>query len=150
VDYPPLYALARFDRLIERLSRSTAADALAEAADQARPVLATALDRARTRGPSSAQDAALLTIACIEAGRAQDLDPAWQTTILKSQRFDGGWPGEPFAAAPNRGRSVTWYSSATLTTALCYDALRRGAFDQHRLRESPGDVTDVTTSASRT
>jgi hypothetical protein len=42
---------------------------------------------------------------------------------LRSQRFDGSWLGEPFAAAPNRGGAVSWYSSTTLTTALCLDAL---------------------------
>ncbi len=39
------------------------------------------------------------------------------------QRFDGSWIGEPFAVAPNRGWHVSAYSSTTLTTALCYDAL---------------------------
>ena len=95
-----------------------------EQATAARTELAGALDRACARGPRSAQEAALLTIACLEAGRADAIDPAWRTTMLKSQDFDGGWTGEAFAAAPNRGRSVTWYSSSTLTTALCYDALR--------------------------
>jgi hypothetical protein len=73
----------------------------------------------------TAQDAALLTWACLEAGERGLVDPAWIGTVLKGQRFDGSWSAEPFAAAPNRGGSVTWYSSTTLTGALCYNALTR-------------------------
>ena len=87
--------------------------------------MASELDRARRRGPATAQDAALLSVACLEAGQAQRIDPGWTMRILKGQGFDGGWAAEPFAAAPNRGNAVTWYASTTLTTALCYDALQR-------------------------
>jgi hypothetical protein len=80
-----------------------------------------------SRGASGAQDAALLTTACLEADRAELVDPSWITSILKRQRFDGAWEGEPFAATPNRGTALTWYSTATLTTVLCYDALSRFA-----------------------
>src|SRR5215210_4992833 len=86
-----------------------------------------ALDDATTRPPRTAQEAALLTIASLDLVGLDRVDPRWSTLILKRQRFDGGWDGEPFAAAPNRGASVTWYASATLTTALCYDALVRAS-----------------------
>jgi hypothetical protein len=79
-------------------------------------------DRARTP-----QDAALRTLACTEADRADLLEPGWRSIILRGQRMDGSWLPESFAAAPNRGGSVTWYSSATLTTALCFAALSRGS-----------------------
>ena len=59
--------------------------------------------------------------------RSEKLDPRWRTTILKGQSFDGSWIGERFAAAPNRGLAVTWYSSSLLTSALCYDALMSSA-----------------------
>jgi hypothetical protein len=45
------------------------------------------------------------------------------STILKHQRFDGGWPAETFAMAPNRGQRASAYSSSILTTALCHAAL---------------------------
>ena len=79
---------------------------------------------ARRRPPRSA---ALLTVACIDGGRPDLLREEWTTRILRAQRSDGSWIGEPFAAAPNRGHSVSWYSSSMLTTALCYDALGRAA-----------------------
>jgi hypothetical protein len=121
VNYPPLYALAIFLRLVGQLSDTVFAGRAAEA----RAILVGELERARSVPVVEAQDAALLMIACFDADRADLVDPTWITTILKGQRFDGSWMGEPFAAAPNRGRYVTWYASTTLTTALCYDALKR-------------------------
>ena len=124
VNYPPLFALATFARLITKLE--DAGQELLDrtgkrAASQARRVLVIALDRAIQRQVLSAQHAALLTIACLEMNHPHS---RWQATILKGQRFDGSWISEPFAAAPNRGIAVTWYSSTLLTTALCYQALR--------------------------
>jgi hypothetical protein len=71
------------------------------------------------------QDAALLVLACLHAGEPRLLRSRWISVMLKQQRHDGGWAAEPFAATPNRGGSVTWYGTKTLTTALCYDALKR-------------------------
>ena len=90
----------------------------------------------------------MLTIACLEAGRADAVDPEWRTTMLKSHRSDGGWSGEAFAAAPNRGRSVTWYSSSTLTTALCYDALLRTSSEPRTARVSAQRETKAVPPAS--
>lgn len=90
-------------------------------------MLNAALQRAVSRRPAAAQDAALLMLACQEANRKDLIDPAWPVQVLKRQRFDGSWVAEPFAAAPNRGGSVSWYSSTLLTTSLCYDALLRHA-----------------------
>ncbi len=114
VNYPPLYALAAFLRLTSRLEASGA-----------RSVLLDALARAAATHPRSAQEAALLTIASLDADRPDLVSDGWLAMMMKRQRFDGSWIGEPFAAAPNRGRAVTWYSSTILTTALCYDALGR-------------------------
>lgn len=126
VNYPPLFALAAFARLISKLE-SASQEFLdrtgTRAASKARQVLVAAFDRAIQRRVLSAQGAALLTIACLEMNSSEKRDPRWQTTILKKQRFDGSWIGEPFAAAPNRGLAVTWYSSTVLTSALCYQAL---------------------------
>jgi hypothetical protein len=51
----------------------------------------------------------------------------WVTLILKQQRYDGSWPGEPLFVTPTRGELAAWYSSATVTTAYCYQALRIAA-----------------------
>jgi hypothetical protein len=126
VNYPPVFALAVFGRLIAKVEDSGQGfiDGQAKrAAGKARRMLVSALDRAMERRVLTAQQAALLTIACLDLKCSEKADPRWQTTILKRQRFDGSWIGEPFAAAPNRGLAVTWYSSTLLTSALCYDAL---------------------------
>jgi len=73
--------------------------------------------------PRSPQEAALVTLACRDAGAPDRVDPRWLARILTQQRPDGSWPAEPFAPAPNRGGWVSWYSSSTLTTALCHSAL---------------------------
>jgi hypothetical protein len=124
VNYPPLYTLAVFLRLVGGLESGVCGNRLARRAHRTRARLAAALAEARRVPARTPQEAALLTIASVEGG-SDDLPPGWRATILERQQFDGRWAGEPFAAAPNRGRSVTWYASATLTTALCYDALRR-------------------------
>lgn len=122
VNYPPAFALAAFTRLA-----GLAADrsGLVEEAEATRSALRSELDRLCRFPARTAQDAALMTIACLDARRPDLLDTGWHETILKHQRFDGSWSPEPFAAAPNRGDAVTWYASATMTTALAYDALAR-------------------------
>ncbi len=126
VNYPPVYALATFGRLIAKLEdpdHGFLGGRGKHATRKTRRVLASAFERAIERKILTAQQAALLTIACRDVNRSEKPDPRWRTTILKRQRFDGSWIGEPFAAAPNRGLAVTWYSSTLLTSALCYDAL---------------------------
>ena len=127
VNYPPTFALGVFGRLIAGLEASTLGflrGRAKRAVDKAMGVLAVELDRAIARSVRTPQQAALLTTACLHMKRSEEVDPRWRTTILKGQSFDGGWIGEPFAAAPNRGLAVTWYSSRLLTSALCYDALK--------------------------
>lgn len=48
----------------------------------------------------------------------------WQDLILKNQSYDGGWPAEPLFVAPTRSETAAWYASRTVTTALCYRALK--------------------------
>jgi hypothetical protein len=122
VNYPPAFALAAFSRM-----SACAADriGLADEAGAAMSVLRSELDRQRSFPARTAQDAALIAIACLDAGCPELLDKRWRETILRQQRFDGSWSAEPFFAAPNRGHAVTWYASITMTTALAYDALER-------------------------
>jgi hypothetical protein len=129
INYPPLYALGAFFRLVHMLDAANGPVALGGIGD-ARAALTAELERVVSTSVVTAQDAALLILACHEANREDLIDPGWLVQVLKRQRFDGSWIGEPFAAAPNRGRSVSWYSSTLLTTALCYDALGRGAKGQ--------------------
>jgi len=136
VNYPPLYALGTFQKLIRRLASASVAPDLANGVDATSAALNAELDRATEARVVTAQHAALLIAACLAAGRPALIDRAWISAILKQQRFDGSWSGEPFFAAPNRGRWVTWYASTILTSALCYDALMRstGVGDFERLQ----------------
>jgi hypothetical protein len=127
VNYPPGYALGIFLRLAGSVQRAGMGSAVTTAAGEVFAVLDVALQEAVLVPPRSSQDAALKVIACHEARRGDLVDGRWIVQILKSQRFDGSWRSEPFAAAPNRGQGMTWYSSNQLTSALCYDALARTA-----------------------
>jgi hypothetical protein len=122
VNYPPGFALAAFSRLSACAAKRAG---LAKEAAAAVSVLRSELERQCRFSARTAQDAALVTIACFDAGSPELLDRRWQATILRQQRFDGSWSAEPFFAAPNRGHAVTWYASITMTTALAYDALER-------------------------
>jgi hypothetical protein len=132
VNYPPLYALGAFLRLIGRLAILSVSVTVTKTVDATRAALLEELERAARARVLTAQHAALLISACLDARRPDLIDRAWVSAILKQQRFDGSWSGEPFFAAPNRGRWVTWYASTILTSALCYDALMRSS----RLRDS--------------
>lgn len=136
VNYPPLYALATFLRLIGRLATRSVSPEVAKGVDATRAALLDELERATRARVIPAQHAALLISACHSARLPSLIDPAWVSAILKKQRFDGSWSGEPFFAAPNRGRWVTWYASTILTSALCYDALMRSSLrgDVERLQ----------------
>jgi hypothetical protein len=124
VNYPPLFAMGVYFRLLRLLEAHEGVPAV-RGIESARSALTDALQRAVSIKPASAQDAALLMLACHEANREDLIHADWTVQVLKRQRFDGSWVGEAFAAAPNRGRSVSWYSSTLLTTALCFDALAR-------------------------
>lgn len=127
INYPPRYALAVFFRLLECLSARRLSESMSVRLTAARTVLVGELERRSSAPVTSAQEAALAVLAAHAGGRKDLVRPGWITTILKQQRFDGSWPTAPFAVAPNRGWRVSAYSSTTLTTALCYDALSTAA-----------------------
>jgi hypothetical protein len=127
VNYPPVYALGVFLKFIGQLEPKALSDEVARRAGDAKVALVDDLERSARANAGTAQSAALLTVACLDADRGELIDPAWISLVLRQQRFDGSWRGEPFFAAPNRGRSVTWYESAILTSAMCYDALVRSS-----------------------
>jgi hypothetical protein len=129
VNYVPAYALGVFGRLLALVDDPAVGLTLPTApaiVEQARKALRADLERLLAWRVDTPQQAALSTIACLELGASDRVDPGWRALILGSQRPDGGWTGEPFAVIPNRGRTTTWYATAPLTTALCYDALLRG------------------------
>lgn len=72
------------------------------------------------------QTAALLSLAAQSPGNRAGVqsDPRWQTMLLKRQRYDGSWAGEPLYSTPTRGELAAWYSSRTVTTAFCYHTLK--------------------------
>jgi hypothetical protein len=122
VNYPLAFALAAYLRLAALAAERPG---LADIAGAVQSELGAEVERRYRYSARTAQAAALISLACLDAGRPDLLDPAWRATILKQQRFDGSWNGEPFAAAPNRGNAVTWYSSSTMTSALAHQALAR-------------------------
>ena len=122
VDYPPLFAATVFFRLGHRLAECAEGELL-RLIDETRSRLTSDLESLAVSSPRTAQEAAMMIGACWAAGRMDLVALTHVSTILKHQRFDGGWPAETFAMAPNRGQRASAYSSSTLTTALCYAAL---------------------------
>ena len=122
INYPPLFALSVFFRLVQRVG---ALQDVVPAASlhETRSRLTSELERLSETSSRTAQEAALMVAACSAASRMDLVETRHLSAVLSQQRFDGGWPGEPFAAAPNRGQRISPYSSATLTTALCHAAL---------------------------
>lgn len=125
VNYPPLYALGTLLRLTASLSARSVPPDLQPRLVNGRATLIDKLERSSAMAELSPQDAALLIGACYHASEPNLLRPRWVDIVLKAQRSDGRWSAEPFVPSPTRGRSVTWYASTTMTTALCYDALAR-------------------------
>jgi hypothetical protein len=119
VNYPAAYALVVVADLLDRLREM---EELAELAERAWPVLLEEIGRWRI-GPLTPQRAGLLARACLRERGRHLFDPEWIDVLLEQQRSDGRWQGEPFFFVPNRGRSVTWYATDLMTSALCYDAL---------------------------
>ncbi len=123
INYPPLYMLNVMLRLITELATHIDQGTLMQRIEQASKHLLVQLERETKRRHTSPQDAAFLTLACSHALTRSLFNPRWISILLKNQRCDGSWYGEPFFFVPNRGEALTWYSSHTMTTAFCYHAL---------------------------
>src|SRR5213078_2698935 len=85
VNYPPLYALGVFFRMLALLDAPNQ-QALVRI-ERARANLTNELQRAVSTSSVTAQDGALLTVACHEANREDLINPAWLVHVLKRQRF---------------------------------------------------------------
>jgi hypothetical protein len=123
VNYTPAWALVAYARLLRNLGDAGVEGPIAS--DGARDALVRELERLIAWREVTPQQAALLTVACLELDLPDRVDPRWRSTILGAQRPDGSWAGESIAIIPNRGRTVAWFASPPLTTAICYDALVR-------------------------
>jgi hypothetical protein len=125
--YVSSYALWMACRLLDALCDSLTGSALQDEIERGQAGV-----RARLRQEagqiSTPQEAALLTLACLEGSappsRVALFDPVWVSLILKRQRYDGAWAGEPLFVTPTRGEVAAWYASRSVTTAYCYHALR--------------------------
>jgi hypothetical protein len=121
-NYPPAFALHVWQRLADALRARGGLNGELETAGAA---LRSELERLSRVRVGSAQDAAMLAVACLGARRPDLLEERWLGVMMRTQRSDGSWPGEPFTVTPNRGAAVTWYATSPMTTALVYDALQR-------------------------
>lgn len=85
--------------------------------------LARLIKKEKKETNNTAQDAAFLTLACLNKGFEHLFDPDWITQIVKSQRFDGSWNAENIYCFLTQDYISGWYSSRLVTTSYCYRAL---------------------------
>jgi len=120
VNYPHPYTRAVLAELIDRLE---ILDSEITELAPARRRLRAEISRAAHQARITPQEAACLVWSCSRPDLADLIQDSWNTTITRTQSFDGGWAGEPFFFAPATGGRTMWYSSRLLTTALCFHAL---------------------------
>lgn len=121
--YLPPYALWRTFAWLARLQAQPLSAGQHAQIAQLQPVLLARLAREKAEA-ASPQTAAWLTLACLGHTARPSFDPAWVTTLLKSQRYDGSWEAEPFFLTMHYSGQPFWYSSRLVTTAFCYHALQ--------------------------
>jgi hypothetical protein len=124
VNYPPLYMLAIMQRLIAELLARRIPTCLDQRIQQAAEYVVARLEREAQRQRLTPQDAAFLVLACRHPSTRSLLEPRWVNTLVEGQRHDGGWAGHPFFFVPDRDGALACYTSRTMTTAFCYDALK--------------------------
>lgn len=124
--YTPTYWLWIGFELVHRLRQAPFEARLAPARVNLQTSLGEYFRRAHQPARLSPQTAALLSLAARTPGNPQKelFDPRWLTLLIKSQRYDGSWAGEPLYSTPTRGEQAAWYSSRSVTTAICYHALK--------------------------
>ena len=122
--YPALYTLWIVLEWISKLKAQPLPTISSDMLDQALETFLNRLEVETKRPTLTPQGAAFLILACSQPAAAHLFNPRWITLLLKNQRPDGSWPGEPLFLIPHRGSS-TWYATHSATTAFCYDALKR-------------------------
>ncbi len=124
--YDLLYTLWQALALVQQLSNRTADPTLKERLTQANEKLTTRLALEADRSAKTPQQAAFLIMACLDSQNESHINPDWLTLLHKTQRYDGSWDNEPFFITCDRdGFPGNWYSSRTMTTVFCYNALNR-------------------------
>jgi hypothetical protein len=128
--YVPPYWLWRGFELLGKLKQSSFCFRLETELASLQNSLGNHLKRAGLQTNPTPQTAAFLSLAALSPGNTDKgrFDPRWQTLLVKTQRYDGSWAGEPLYSTPTRGELATWYSSRTVTTAFCYHALKTCQF----------------------
>jgi hypothetical protein len=136
--YPPHCALWMALEFLWQLSHPVTSPLLKDKVSLVSEMLVQRLEVETRREAHTPQEAAFLTLICLRHPSGdlahRFFDPRWVTRLIKSQRGDGGWPSEPFYICPLRSFDmITWYSSQTVTTAVCYHALKTyRRFVQHQ------------------
>ncbi|MCB9076047.1 MAG: hypothetical protein H6631_00475 [Anaerolineaceae bacterium] len=127
--YKPLYTIWIIFELMAHLPAQSMRVGLARNRPAAAQILTERFKEEVQRYHVTPQDAALLSLVCLSAGAPDEVKALfkadWITILTKTQRYDGCWPGEPLYGTPTRGELATWYASNSVTTALCYHALKR-------------------------
>jgi hypothetical protein len=123
-NYDLLYALWVLSHLMAQLSARPVSAAVRDGLEAAGAAVRQRLAQVARGRFVSPQDAAFLTLACLDHPGEPLFRPHWITVLLKNQRYDGSWEAEPFYPTPNRGGLPTWYASRCITTAFCYHALQ--------------------------
>ncbi len=127
--YAPAYILWAKFNLMARLSTRAIQPGLRDKIAQTVPLLVERFEIEAHRSRTTAQAAALLTLAGFHHPAAKNVDPGWVEMLLKQQRHDGSWPGEALFLIPHR-RGTAWYASNIMTTAFCYWALKTFSEEQ--------------------
>jgi len=124
VNYPRLYCLSTIKLLLTRLCSQEIDDALKELVREAAELYPQFLEVETRQYRITPQEAAFLILASLNSSSERHFKQRWITILLKNQRPDGSWYGEPVFFTPNRGELTTWHSSHQLTSAFCYHALK--------------------------
>jgi hypothetical protein len=125
--YPSLYFCWQLIALESALRRMPH---LGVELDRLTKAIATMLRKEQRRCRTTPQDAALLTAISLDSRSRSleleldpDLDPEWIGAIVRAQRSDGAWDGEPLYSLPAPAGRSAWFSSKLATTSLCRRAL---------------------------
>lgn len=123
--YDTILGVEMLLRLIEALRANTLWQRVQSPAEAAVATAIAMLHSHRGLGRVSCQNAAVLILCCHDGPARGLFDPEWVEMLLRTQHTDGLWDACPVYILPNRGNLSNWYSSKTVTTALCFHALTK-------------------------
>ena len=103
-NYPPAYALATLFRTVDTLQKASLGPEIDALLPESRQALEGDLDRALRLTPATPQEAALLTIACRDAGRLDRVDAGWEARIIPRPTIRRGLAGRALRAGARSRR----------------------------------------------